>query len=196
MSNILDHLSHRVLLCDGGMGTQVQARNLSVDVDYDGHENCTDILTRTRPDMVRDIHAAYFAAGADMVETNTFGAQAITLGEFGLQAEAFALNKVAAELAREAAEQFKGDGRPRFVLGSVGPGTKLPSLGHIDYDSLEAALVTQAQGLIAGGIDAFLIETCQDPLQIKAAVNGARIAANGAGKAVPVFVQVTVETTG
>ena len=193
MSRILDHLSQRVLLCDGGFGALVQAMSLSVEADFLGHENCTDILPKSRPDVVRQIHARYFAAGADMVETNTFGANPVTLGEFGLAELAPELNRRAAELAREAAEQFT-DGRTRFVLGSVGPGTKLPSLGHIDYDRLEAAYAVQAAGLVAGGVDAFLIETCQDPLQIKAAVNGCKIGRAGAD--VPVFVQVTVETTG
>ncbi|MBF0354679.1 MAG: methionine synthase [Alphaproteobacteria bacterium] len=195
MSKILEALKDRVLLCDGAMGTQVQARTLTL-ADYDGHENCTDILTRTRPDVVREIHQAYYQAGADMVETNTFGASPLTLAEFGLEAEAFDLNKRSAELAREAAELFAKDGRLRFVLGSVGPGTKLPSLAHIDYATLEASYVVQVRGLIAGGADAVLIETCQDPLQVKAAVNGAKIARSEAGTPLPIFVQVTVETTG
>jgi len=193
MSKILDHLAQRVLLCDGGFGALVQAMNLSVDQDFLGHENCTDILPKSRPDVVRSIHARYFEAGADMVETDTFGANPVTLDEFGIGDLAHELNRAAAELAREAAEQFK-DGRDRFVLGSIGPGTKLPSLGHIEYDRLEAAYAVQATGLVAGGIDAFLIETCQDPLQIKAAVNGCKIGRAGAD--IPVFVQVTVETTG
>jgi len=195
MTNILDHLANRVLLCDGGMGSLVQAMTLTVDKDFDGHENCTDVLSRTRPDVVREIHTRYFEAGADMVETNTFGASPITLGEFGLQDEAFDLNKRSCEIAREAAEQFK-DGRARFVIGSIGPGTKLPSLGHVDYDALEASFGVQCAGLVAGGADAILIETCQDPLQIKAAVNGAKIARAKAGTDTPIFVQVTVETTG
>ncbi len=193
MSDILDHLSNRVLLCDGGTGALVQAMNLSVDKDFRGHENCTDIMPHSRPDVVRGIHQRYFAAGADMVETNTFGSNPVTLSEFGLEAMAAELNQKAAILAREAAESF-ADGRTRFVLGSIGPGTRLPSLGHIDYATLEAAYAVQAHGLVAGGVDAFLIETCQDPLQIKAAVNGCKI---GRGiKDIPVFVQVTVETTG
>ncbi|WP_142847452.1 methionine synthase [Telmatospirillum sp. J64-1] len=195
MSKILDHLSNRVLLCDGGMGTQVQSMSLTVDGDFMGHENCTDILSHSRPDVIREIHRRYYAAGADMVETNTFGASPITLGEFGISEMAFELNKRSAEIAREAAEEFR-DGRDRFVLGSIGPGTKLPSLGHVHYDALEASFRVQASGLIAGGVDAFLIETCQDPLQIKAAVNGCKIACKEAGVDVPVFVQVTVETTG
>ncbi len=196
MTNILDHLSQRVLLCDGGTGALVQAMNLSVDKDFLGLENCTEILVKSRPDVIRGIHARYYEAGADMVEADTFGASPITLAEFGIADQAHELNKLAIELAHEAADQFKGDGRTRFVLGAIGPGTKLPSLGHIGYDELEAAYVVQAAGQIAGGVSAFLVETCQDPLQIKAAVNGCKIANAAAGTAVPVFVQVTVETTG
>ena len=196
MTNILDHLRDRVLLCDGGTGALVQAMNLSVEKDFLGLENCTEILVKSRPDVIRGIHARYFEAGADMVEADTFGASPITLAEFGIADQAFELNKGAIELAFEAAEQFKGDGRTRFVLGAIGPGTKLPSLGHIGYDELEAAYVIQASGQIAGGVSAFLVETCQDPLQIKAAVNGCKIACAQAGKDIPILVQVTVETTG
>jgi len=195
MTNILDHLSQRVLLCDGGFGSQIQGMNLTLD-DFQGHENCTDILVLSRPELVREIHSRYYAAGADMVETNTFGASDLTLGEFGIGHLAFEINKRAVELAREAAEPFSADGRKRFVLGSVGPGTKLPSLGHVAYDRLEASFLDQARGLVAGGADAVLIETCQDPLQIKAAVNAVKIARAEAGKDTPIFVQVTVETTG
>src|SRR6201996_219323 len=193
--HLLDALRDRVLLCDGGMGSRVQALTLDIEKDYWGRENCTDVLVLSRPDMVRDIHRGYFAAGADMVETNTFGASPVTLGEFDLAERAFEINKRGGELAREAAESFS-DGRDRWVIGSVGPGTKLPSLGNIAYDPLEAALAEQCRGLIAGGVDAILIETCQDPLQIKAAVNGAKIARRNAGTDTPVFVQVTVETNG
>jgi 5-methyltetrahydrofolate--homocysteine methyltransferase len=193
--HLLDALRDRVLLCDGGMGSRAQAMTLDIERDYWGQENCTDILTLSRPDLIRDIHRGYFEAGADMVETNSFGASPVTLGEFGLADRAFEINQRAAELAREAAEQFS-DGRHRYVLGSVGPGTKLPTLGAIAYDALEAALAEQCRGLIAGGVDAILIETCQDTLQIKAAVNGAKIARLAAGADTPIFVQVTVETTG
>jgi 5-methyltetrahydrofolate--homocysteine methyltransferase len=193
--HLLDALRRRVLLCDGGMGSRVQALTLDVARDFCGCENCTDVLVLSRPDLVRDIHRSYFAAGADMVETNSFGGSPVTLGEFGLSDRALEINRRAAELAREAAEEF-ADGRHRWVIGSIGPGTKLPSLGNIAYDALEAALATQSRGLIAGGVDAILIETCQDPLQIKAAVNGAKIARAEAGIDTPVFVQVTVETTG
>ncbi len=196
MAHLLDLLNDRVLLCDGGMGSLVQAMNLDADADYWGHENCTDILTRSRPDAVREIHDRYLAAGADMITTNTFGASPLTLGEFGLADEARLLNQQAAELARQAVDAFAGDGRARFVMGDVGPGTKLPSLGHIDYRGLEDALSVQCEGLIAGGADAILIETCQDPLQLKAAVNGAKRARRTAAADLPILAQVTVETTG
>src|SRR6204780_3021696 len=193
--HLLDALRDRVLLCDGGMGSRVQALTLDVEKDYWGRENCTDVLVLSRPDMVREIHRGYFAAGADIVETNTFGGSPVTLGEFDLADRAFEINKIAGELAREAAETF-ADGRDRWVVGSVGPGTKLPTLGNIAYDPLEAALAEQSRGLIAGGVDAILIETCQDTLQIKAAVNGAKLARPEAGTGTPIFVRVTVETTG
>ena len=196
MAHFLDVLSDRVLLCDGGMGSRVQATHLDVERDYLGHENCTDILCESRPDLVRSIHIGYLEAGADMVETNSFGTSPVTLGEFGIAEKAYDLSKRAAELAREAVESFVDD-RPRFVLGSVGPGTRLPTLGHIAYQPLEDALTIQCSGLIAGGADAILIETCQDPLQIKAAVNGAKRARLAAGKPdLTIMVQVTVETTG
>ena len=195
MAHILDVLKDRVLLCDGGTGTRVQALDLKVEEDFWGHENCTDILVRSRPDVVRGVHRAYYEAGSDIVLTNTFGASPVTLGEFGLEKEAFGLCKEAVGLARQVAAEFK-DGRDRFVVGDIGPGTKLPSLGHIAYDALEDSFAVQAAGLIAGGADAILIETCQDPLQIKAAVNGAKRARAEAGVDTPIFVQVTVETTG
>jgi 5-methyltetrahydrofolate--homocysteine methyltransferase len=193
--HLLDALRDTVLLCDGAMGTRVMGMTLDIERDFLGKENCTDVLNLSRPDLVREIHRGYFEAGADMVETNTFGGSPVTLNEFEIADRAFEINKRGGELAREAAEQFS-DGRHRWVLGSVGPGTKLPSLGNIAYDALEAALTEQCRGLVAGGVDAILIETCQDPLQIKAAVNGAKLARTDAGGDIPIFVQVTVETTG
>ncbi|MCK6449420.1 MAG: methionine synthase [Alphaproteobacteria bacterium] len=196
MSEFLALLAERVLLCDGAVGTQVQALDLDVDRDYLGQENCTEILNKSRPDLVRAIHRGYFEAGADMVETNSFGGSPITLAEFGLEGEAYALNKAAALLAREAAEDAGRDGRRRFVVGSVGPGTKLPTLGHVDYQTVEDAIWVQCGGLIDGSADAILIETCQDPLYFKAAINGAKRARAAAGTATPILLQVTVETTG
>ncbi len=196
MTHFLDYLADRVVLCDGAMGTQVQARDLDIESDFLGNENCTEILCESRPDLIREIHRDYLRAGCDAVQTNSFGGSPITLGEFGLADRAFALNRRAAEIAREAVGEFAGDGRSRFVLGSVGPGTRLPSLGHIAYRELEDALAIQCGGLIAGTVDAIVIETCQDPLQIKAAVNGARRAREDAHRETPILVQVTVETTG
>src|SRR5665213_905731 len=196
MPHLLDFLTDRVLLCDGAEGTRVQAQALDTERDFLGHENCTEILNESRPDLIRAIHTGYLAAGADAIQTNSFGASPITLGEFGIADKAFALNHRAGELAREAIEELSGDGRTRFGFGSIGPGTRLPSLGHIAYDALEDAYAEQCGGLVAGGVDAFLIETCQDTLQIKAAVNGAKRARESAGRDTPILVQVTVETTG
>jgi 5-methyltetrahydrofolate--homocysteine methyltransferase len=196
MTHLLDYLADRVLLCDGAIGTRVQAVDLDTERDFHGHENCTDILCESRPDLVREIHLDYLRAGCDALQTNSFGGSPITLGEFGIADKAFDLNRRAAELAREAVAEFAHDGRTRFVIGAVGPGTRLPSLGHIAYQDLEDALAIQCAGLVAGGVDAIRIETCQDPLQIKAAVNGAKRAREAAGKDIPIIVQVTVETTG
>lgn len=193
--HLLDALRDQVLLCDGGFGARVQAMTLDVAKDYWDKENCTEVLNLSRPDIVREIHRSYYEAGADMVLTNTFGGSPITLEEFELGSRAFEINKLAVEIAREASEGF-ADGRHRWVVGDIGPGTKLPSLGHIKYDVLEAALVEQCRGLIAGGADALLTETNQDTLYIKAAVNAAKIARAQAKSNIPIFVQVTVETTG
>jgi 5-methyltetrahydrofolate--homocysteine methyltransferase len=193
--DLLEVLQKKVLLCDGGMGSRVQVLTLDIKADFWNRENCTEVLNLSRPDLVREIHRGYFEAGSDIVQTNSFGGSSLTLGEFSLADRAFEINKIAGELAREAAESFS-DGRDRWVIGSVGPGTKLPTLGNIAYDPLEAALTEQCRGLIAGGVDAILIETCQDTLQIKAAVNGAKIARAETGRKIPIFVQVTVETTG
>ena len=192
---LLEVLRDRVLLCDGGMGSRVQVLPLDIEKDFWGKENCTDVLCLSRPDIVREIHRGYYEAGADMVLTNSFGGCPITLAEFELGDRAFELCKASGEIAREAAESF-ADGRHRWVIGDIGPGTKLPSLGHIDYDSLQAALEVQCRGLIAGGVDALLTETNQDTLFIKAAVNAAKAALRDAGRDLPIFVQVTVETTG
>src|SRR4029077_832415 len=165
MTHILDYLADRVLLCDGAMGTEVQAQNLDVVHDFHNHENCTEILCESRPDLVREIHRGYLAAGSDAIQTNSFGGSPITLNEFGIADKAFALNKTSAELARETIAEFAPDGRPRFFFGSLGRGTRLPTLGHVAYQPLEDALTVQCDGLVAGGGDAILIENCQDPPQ-------------------------------
>jgi 5-methyltetrahydrofolate--homocysteine methyltransferase len=188
-------LRERVLVFDGAMGTMLQNAGLSLD-DYQGKEGCSEILCVSRPDVVRDIHAAYFEAGADAVETNSFGSSAIVLAEYDIADQVVPLNRLAAELAREVADGFQADGRPRWVAGSIGPGTKLPTLGHTTYDVLLATYANQAFGLLEGGADLLLIETCQDLLQIKAAVAGGFQGMRRAGRRVPLITQVTVETTG
>ena len=188
-------LRERVLVFDGAMGTMLQNAGLSLD-DYQGKEGCSEILCVTRPDVVRDIHAAYFEAGADAVETNSFGSSAIVLAEYDIADQVVPLNRLAAELAREVADDFQADGRPRWVAGSIGPGTKLPTLGHTTYDTLAATYADQAYGLLEGGADLLLIETCQDLLQVKAAVAGAFAGMRRANRKVPLITQVTVETTG
>jgi len=196
LAHILDVLSDQVLLCDGATGTRIQALPLRLDEDFQGRENCPEILNETRPDLVLGIHRGYLEAGADAIQTNSFGGSPLTLGEFGIGNKARALNCRAAELACEAVAGFAADGKTRFVIGAVGPGTRLPSRGHIDYDALEAALTVQCRGLIEGGVDAILIETCQDTLQIKAAINAAKAARQSACGEQPIFVLMTVETTG
>ncbi|MEM7024404.1 MAG: methionine synthase, partial [Pseudomonadota bacterium] len=195
MADLLTTLEDKVLLLDGAMGTQIQAADLSIKEDFWDKENCSEVLNLSRPDLVRAIHAGYLEAGADAVETNTFGGSPITLGEFELADQAFEINRVACVLAHEAIGAAGGD-LPRFVIGAIGPGTRLPSLGHVSYADLEQAFTIQTAGLLAGGADAILCETCQDPLQLKAAINGARIAMREAGKPLPLMAQVTVETTG
>ncbi|HEX2156660.1 MAG TPA: homocysteine S-methyltransferase family protein, partial [Actinomycetes bacterium] len=188
-------LRERVLVFDGAMGTMLQNAGLSLD-DYQGKEGCSEILCVTRPDVVRGIHAAYFEAGADAVETNSFGSSAIVLAEYDIADQVVPLNRLAAQLAREVADDFQADGRPRWVAGSIGPGTKLPTLGHTTYDVLKATYADQAFGLLEGGADLLLIETCQDLLQVKAAVAGAFEGMKRANRRVPLITQVTVETTG
>jgi 5-methyltetrahydrofolate--homocysteine methyltransferase len=196
MSRFLEFIDNQVLLLDGAMGTQIQGADLAVDKDYWGQENCSEILNLSRPDFIRNVHRKYLSAGADALETNTFGGSQITLGEFSLQDRTVEINKRACELAFEAIAEFAHDGRKRFVIGAIGPGTKLPSLGHIDYDALEASFVLQAEGLLQGNADAILVETSQDPLQVKAAANAAKISMRKHKKNIPLMVQVTVETTG
>lgn len=193
----LQRVRRRVLLCDGGTGTLIQAENWDLERDFLGLENCSEILLQTRPDFILKVHRAYFAAGADCVETNTFGANKVVLAEFDLVPQTYALNKRAAELARQAAAEYATPAQPRYVLGSMGPGTKLASLGHIDYDTLEDSYTEQARGLIDGGIDAFLLETHQDLLTLKAGINGCKRARRERGREdIPILAQVTIETTG
>ena len=177
------------------MGTMLQGYDLAL-ADFDGLEGCNEVLNRTRPDVVRAIHDAYFEAGVDAVETNTFGANLAALGEYGIPEEIFDLSAAAARIARDSADAFATPDRPRFVLGSVGPGTKLPTLGHVSFAALRDAYQTQVEGMLTGGIDAVLVETSQDLLQTRAATLGAKRALAHAERDLPVIVHVTVETTG
>ncbi|MFJ3232112.1 methionine synthase [Streptomyces sp. NPDC086787] len=188
-------LATRVVVADGAMGTMLQERDPTLD-DFQGHEGCNEILNVSRPDLVRSVHDAYFAAGVDCVETNTFGANLANLGEYGIESRIRELAEAGARLAREVADGHSTAERPRWVLGSVGPGTKLPTLGHAPYARLRDAYQEQTEGLIAGGAHAVLVETTQDLLQTKAALIGARRALRGTGADLPLFVQITVETTG
>ncbi|MDT0345685.1 methionine synthase [Streptomyces litchfieldiae] len=186
----------RVVVADGGMGTMLQAQDPTLE-DFQQLEGCNEVLNVTRPDIVRSVHRAYFEAGVDCVETNTFGANLAALGEYEIPERIVELSRAGAAIARETADEFTaGDGRPRWVLGSMGPGTKLPTLGHVTYAPLRDAYQQNAEGLIEGGADALLVETSQDLLQTKAAVLGARRALTAAGVDLPLLVQVTVETTG
>ncbi|GAA0260622.1 methionine synthase [Saccharothrix mutabilis subsp. mutabilis] len=194
-SPFLDALADRVVVADGAMGTMLQAVDLTLD-DFAGHEGCNEILNVTRPDVVRQVHRGYLEAGADAVETNTFGANLANLAEYGIQDRIFELSRAGARLAREVADEFAEPGRPRFVLGSVGPGTKLPTLGHAPFATLRDAYVEQVRGLLAGGTDVVIVETSQDLLQTKAAIIGAKRAMAAEGVTVPIIAQVTVETTG
>ncbi len=194
---LLDGVRERVIIADGAMGTMLQRYDLSIDGDFQGLEGCNEILNVSRPDVVGEIHDAYLEVGVDAVETNTFGANWSNLDDYGIVDRIAELAEKGARIARERVEAAEAaDGRVRWVLGSMGPGTKLPSLGHTTYDNLKQTFALQAEGLIDGGADAFLVETSQDLLQTKAAINGCRQAIVSRGIRLPIFVEVTVETTG
>jgi len=177
------------------MGTMLQAANPSL-ADFENHEGCNEILNVSRPDIVRSVHNEYLAAGVDAIETNTFGANWSNLADYGIEDRIYELAFAGGTIAREAADSFSTPDKPRFVLGSLGPGTKLPSLGHTTYDNLKLAYYTAAKGLADSGCDALLVETSQDLLQVKAAVNGCRQAIIESARDIVLIAQVTVETTG
>ena len=189
--------SKPVLVFDGATGTSLQQMDLTAD-DFGGEalEGCNENLVITRPDAVQAVHRLFLDAGCDVIETDTFGAASVVLAEYGLENQAFELNRRAAELAREMADQYSSERKPRFVAGSMGPTTKLPTLGHIDFDTLRDSFKEQAAGLLAGDVDLFIIETCQDVLQIKAALQGVEAAFQASGQRRPLMVSVTMETTG
>jgi 5-methyltetrahydrofolate--homocysteine methyltransferase len=194
-SPLLDALNDRVVVVGGAMGTALREHDLSLD-DFAGLEGCGEILNVTRPDVVRGVHRGSFEAGADAVETNTFGANLANLAEYGIPDRIRELSLAGARLARDVADEFSTSQHRRFVLGSVGPGTKLPTLGHAKFTDLRDAYAESVRGLLEGGIDAVVVESSQDLLQTKAAIIGARHAMHREGRAVPVIAQVTVETTG
>jgi 5-methyltetrahydrofolate--homocysteine methyltransferase len=189
-------MASRVIIADGAMGTMLQDAAPTLE-DFQGLEGCNEILNVTRPDIITGVHNAYFDTGVDAVETNTFGANWSNLSDYDIDDRIEELARAGAEIARASAESYEAsDGRMRWVLGSMGPGTKLPSLGHTTYDHLKQTFATQALGLLKGGADAFMIETSQDLLQTKAAINGCKVAMAELGIRLPLFVEVTVETTG
>lgn len=200
-SRFLAELGRRVLVFDGSMGATIQSMPLDVDRDYLGRENCVDVLCRSRPDIVGEIHRGFLEVGADAVETNTFGANKLVFSEFDeeLVSLTFDINKAAAEIARAECDKFSTKDKPRFVIGSLGPGTKLLTLGQTTWDRMLDSYAEQARGLIAGGANALLIETCQDLLQVKCAINACLKAIEEAKKTasdIPILVSVTIETTG
>ena len=192
-------IARRVVIADGAMGSMLQSCPVSLD-DFDGHEGCNEILNVTRPDIVRSVHDGYLAAGVDCISTNTFGANLGNLGEYDIADRIAELAEAGARIARQAADESSRPDRPRWVLGSIGPGTKLPTLGHVTFAELRDTYEVAAAGLLRGGADALIVETCQDLLQAKAAIIGARraiaTATAQAGADIMLIAQVTIETTG
>ena len=195
MADFLQTVKERVVIYDGAMGTSIHKHNPSLD-DYWGKENCNEILVLSRPDIIRDIHASFLAVGCDVIETDTFNGQGAVLGEFGFADRVREINITAARLAKDVAAQFSTKDKPRFVAGSIGPTTKLPSLGHITFEQMLDTYVEQVLALIEGGVDLLLVETAQDLLQAKIATIGVLEAMRKAGKRLPVQVQVTLQESG
>ncbi len=196
-TKFFDILKERVLVFDGATGSNLQTFNLTED-DFGGkeYEGCNEYLCKSSPDVVRQLHSYFLQAGCDIIETNSFGSNSIVLAEYGIAELDYDLSLRAARIARIAADDFSERGKQRFVAGSIGPTTKLPSLGHIKFDEMEAAYYRQMSGLMDGGADIFCIETCQDLLQTKTALSAARKLFEDKKKKLPVIVSVTVETMG
>jgi 5-methyltetrahydrofolate--homocysteine methyltransferase len=197
MADFLATLRDRVLVLDGGFGTWMQAHDLGPD-DFGGPdlEGCNENLVATRPDLIAALHDAYLSTGCDAVETATFGAFGLVLNEYDIADRAYDLNVAAARIAKEVATGHSTPDRPRWVVGSIGPGTRLPSLGAITFRALRDDYEVQARGLLDGGADVLLIETVYDLLQAKSALIACRRAMAAVGREVPLMVQVTMETTG
>ncbi len=194
-NRLRDLIGDKVLVIDGAMGTVIQSMIIPTDA-WEGKSGCNEILNVTAPDIIRSIHEKYALAGADIIKTNTFGALPWVLDEYGIGERAYQLAKAGAELVRQICDTYSSTDKPRFVAGSLGPGTKLPSLGHIDYDEMYEGYKIAAKGLVEGGIDLFLLETFQDPLQIKAALRAVQDTAEESGKDIPIMVSATIELTG
>ncbi|MBE9114991.1 methionine synthase [Lusitaniella coriacea LEGE 07157] len=186
-----------VLVFDGAMGTSLQTQNLTAE-DFGGaqYEGCNEYLVHTKPEAVEKVHRGFLEVGTDVIETDTFGGTSVVLAEYDLADKAYSLNKAAAELAKKVAAEYSTPEKPRFVAGSMGPGTKLPTLGHIDFDTLKNSYVVQAEGLFDGGADLLLVETCQDVLQIKAALNAIEEVFVKKGQRIPIMVSITMEVMG
>ncbi len=198
-SPFLERLARGIVVFDGGMGTQIHKIDLSVEHDYCGCENCTDILAKTRPDVIQAIHERYLEAGADVIETDSFGASKLVLAEFGIADRTYEIARAAAEVARISATKHTSRDKPRFVAGSMGPGTKLITLGNTTWDAMLDSYRECARGLIDGGVDLLIIETCQDLLQVKCAINAALAALADKNKSpldIPIMASVTIESTG
>lgn len=197
MAGYLDLLRQRVVIFDGATGTNLQLRGLGPD-DFGGGnlEGCNEVLVATRPDVVQDLHRAFFDAGVDVVETDSFGAFPVVLAEYQIADRAAELARRSAELAVEVARGYSTPDRPRFVAGSIGPGTKFPSLGQISFADLRDAYEIEARGLLGGGVDLLIVETQFDLLAAKAAAIACRRAMAATGREVPLQVQVTIELTG
>ena len=197
MDNFLDLLKERVVVFDGAMGSNLQSLDLTID-DWGGpnFENCSENLLYTRPDAIEKVHTSFLDVGCDVIETNSFGGSEVVLAEFGIVEKTYDVNKKAAELAKRLARDYSTPGKPRFVAGSIGPGTKLPTLGHITYRDLKKAYVEQVRGLYDGGSDVFIVETCQDLLQTKAALSAIFDLFKERKVRIPVIAQVTIETFG
>jgi 5-methyltetrahydrofolate--homocysteine methyltransferase len=203
LADFLSELKRRVLVYDGAMGSNLQNRNLTA-ADFWSKEGCNELLVLSRPDVIRDLHVSFLDAGCDVIETDSFGSTSIVLAEYALEDRTRELNLAAARLAREVADKYSIPDKPRFVAGSIGPTTKLPSLGHIGYDAMAAAYREQAEALIEGGVDVLLIETCQDLLQAKIALAACQDAMRDAregripstGRNVALQVQITLEASG
>ncbi|WP_300367442.1 methionine synthase [Hydrogenimonas sp.] len=192
---IKELMQRKVLVIDGAMGTQIQSMEIPEEA-WEGNEGCNELLNATAPGLIRRIHERYAMAGADLIKTNTFGSMEWVLDEYQIGARAYELSKKGCEIVKSVCDEYSTPEKPRFCLGSIGPGTKLPSLKHITYDEMYAGYRVMAEGMIDGGVDIFLLETCQDPLQIKAALHACQDAAREKGADIPVMVSVTIELSG